>query len=288
MDANKIRVLLQAVDNGSLLATANQLGYTQAGLTHMMNSIENELGITLLRRGKFGVRLTDEGERLLPLFEELLAVEKKIEHEASLILEQKASLIRLSAIASVIRTWLPDVMRAFQRENPEISFEVKEGDDRLYQQFDQGRADICITSNMVEREDFIPLMTDDFFAVLPKDYPLQEDGAFPLRRVEEEYFLFPSAASDCDVEKLLSGYGIKINKQTMYVDDNSAITMAARGFGVSMLPKLVLENCRENIRIAPLDLPCYRRIGMLYNQGRNASPAVKKFAAFLRSWFAEQ
>ena len=71
MDINKVKVLIYAVDNGSLLTAATKLGYTQAGLTHMMNSLESELGVVLLHRGKFGVRLTEEGERLMPLFKEL-------------------------------------------------------------------------------------------------------------------------------------------------------------------------------------------------------------------------
>ena len=43
MDINKVKVLIYAVDNGSLLTAATKLGYTQAGLTHMMNSLESEL-----------------------------------------------------------------------------------------------------------------------------------------------------------------------------------------------------------------------------------------------------
>ena len=274
MDINKVKVLIYAVDNGSLLTTASKLGYTQAGLTHMMNSLESELGVVLLHRGKFGVRLTEEGERLMPLFKELVKASGKIETEVDLILKQKAS----------IRTWLPDVMRAFQLENPEISFEIKEGDDRLYEWFDEGQVDMCITTNLVKRDDFVPLARDDFFAVLPPEYPWREGEPFPLHKIETEHFLFPYCASDLDVEQQLAGYRVKPNKQTTYVDDNSAISMVAKGFGISLMPDLVLQTCRDQIKIAPLDLPCYRNIGMIYKSGKNASAAVKKFASFLKKW----
>ena len=214
MDINKVKVLIYAVDNGSLLTTASKLGYTQAGLTHMMNSLESELGVVLLHRGKFGVRLTEEGERLMPLFKELVKASGKIETEVDLILKQKASMIRIAAVASVIRTWLPDVMRAFQLENPEISFEIKEGDDRLYEWFDEGQVDMCITTNLVKRDDFVPLARDDFFAVLPPEYPWREGEPFPLHKIETEHFLFPYCASDLDVEQQLAGYRVKPNKQT--------------------------------------------------------------------------
>ena len=57
MDSKKIYALLTAIDCGSLTAAAEKLGYTQSGLTHMMNSLENELGLNLLVRSKSGVHL---------------------------------------------------------------------------------------------------------------------------------------------------------------------------------------------------------------------------------------
>lgn len=283
MDANKVRIFLRAVENGSLLKTASQLGYTQAGLTHMMNTLENETGVKLLQRGKFGIRLTEEGRRLLPYFKELVSAEEKILKEAELIQKQKASVIRLAAVSSVIRTWLPDAMRIFQEENEGIYFEIKECDERIYETFDEGRADMCITSNILPRKDFIPLMKDDFFAVLPENYVLDEGAAFPLKKIEEESFLFPFSARDWDVEQTLKKYGISLNRRTILVDDNSAAAMVAKGFGVSLLPALVLEDCRERVKIAETDLPCSRRIGMIYDDSKKGRAAVKKFAAFLKN-----
>ena len=63
MDIKKVQALLAAVDRGSLTAAASDLGYTQSGLTHMMNSLEIELGLNLLVRSKSGVRLSPCGGR---------------------------------------------------------------------------------------------------------------------------------------------------------------------------------------------------------------------------------
>ena len=53
MDSKKIYALLAAIDCGSLTAAAEKLGYTQSGLTHMMNSLEIELGLNLLVRSEY-------------------------------------------------------------------------------------------------------------------------------------------------------------------------------------------------------------------------------------------
>ena len=58
MDTKKTRALLLALEKGSLTAAAEELGYTQSGLTHMMNSLEDEAGISLLVRSKVGPKQT--------------------------------------------------------------------------------------------------------------------------------------------------------------------------------------------------------------------------------------
>ena len=63
MESKKLEALLMAVDLGSFTKAAEVMGYTQSGLTHMMNSLEREVGFTLLERGRGGVRLTKDGGR---------------------------------------------------------------------------------------------------------------------------------------------------------------------------------------------------------------------------------
>ncbi|MCR4805723.1 MAG: LysR family transcriptional regulator, partial [Clostridia bacterium] len=48
MDTEKCKVLLKAVDLGSFTKAAEELGYTPSGVTHMMNALEEDLGVTLL------------------------------------------------------------------------------------------------------------------------------------------------------------------------------------------------------------------------------------------------
>ena len=64
MDTKKLDAFLLAVERGSLTAAASEMGYTQSGLTNMMNALENELGLKLLTRNKSGVGLTAEGQAL--------------------------------------------------------------------------------------------------------------------------------------------------------------------------------------------------------------------------------
>ena len=47
MESKKLEALLMAVDLGSFTKAAEVMGYTQSGLTHMMNSLEKDIGFTV-------------------------------------------------------------------------------------------------------------------------------------------------------------------------------------------------------------------------------------------------
>lgn len=51
MDTKKLEALLTAVELGSFTRAAEVLGYTQSGLTHMMNSLEKDIGFTVPAAG---------------------------------------------------------------------------------------------------------------------------------------------------------------------------------------------------------------------------------------------
>ena len=50
VDSKKLEILMTAVDLGSFTKTSEVVGYTQSGLTHMMDALEKEVGFPLLQR----------------------------------------------------------------------------------------------------------------------------------------------------------------------------------------------------------------------------------------------
>ena len=66
MDVRKYEAFQKAVEFGNLSRAADFLGYTQPAVSQMISSMEDEFAVKLLIRSRTGVRLTPEGERLLP------------------------------------------------------------------------------------------------------------------------------------------------------------------------------------------------------------------------------
>ena len=81
MDTKKFEAMVTAVTQGSFTRAADMLGYTQSGLTHMMNALEGEVGFRLLERGHFGIRLTPDGARIMPLIHQFLEASDRLSEE---------------------------------------------------------------------------------------------------------------------------------------------------------------------------------------------------------------
>ena len=72
MNIKKYEAFIRAVELGSLSKAAEELGYTQSGISHMMQSLEEEVGFPLLVRTSSGILPNAEGETLLPAIRRLL------------------------------------------------------------------------------------------------------------------------------------------------------------------------------------------------------------------------
>jgi DNA-binding transcriptional LysR family regulator len=66
LDLQLLRAFLAVAEAGSVSAAAEQLGYSQPGLSHRIQTLERELGAVLFRRRGNGMTLTREGQLLLP------------------------------------------------------------------------------------------------------------------------------------------------------------------------------------------------------------------------------
>ena len=77
MESARCKAFMYAADTGSFTKAAERLNYTPSGVSQLVGALENETGLTLLKRTRKGVTLTSDGEILLPAVREFL--EKEME-----------------------------------------------------------------------------------------------------------------------------------------------------------------------------------------------------------------
>ena len=278
MDTKKLEALVVSVELGSFTRAAEQLGYTQSGLTHMMNSLEKDIGFTVLVRGRSGVQLTPAGQRIFPLVQECLAGSAALEREISLINSHKEDSVRVAAYESIARHWLPEVIQQFRREHPDVTVDIQMGSvDEVYRWVLEDRVDMCFASQQdYNTLDWTPLRDDELLAILPPDYP-DGDNAFPIEFFNGQEFLMPSMGFDKDILRVLNEHGVMPLIRTTQVSDSAVISMVEHGLGVSVLSRLVLRGRQNSVRALPLLPQAFRKLGIAARPRKELRPIVRKF-----------
>lgn len=127
MNVSQYEALIKALETGTLTQAAEELGYTQSGLTRALNALESQFGFKLLRRDRNGVQLTAEGQFLLPHIKTVLYDQYRLEECVNEINGLKSGLIRVGTFNSVSAQWLPGMIKRFQADYPGIRFELLHG-----------------------------------------------------------------------------------------------------------------------------------------------------------------
>lgn len=280
MESKKLEALLMAVDLGSFTKAAEVLGYTQSGLTHMMNSLEKEVGFTLLERGRSGVRLTEEGERIAPAVREFLQANARLDSVIEQVDSSRTEIIRVSAYASIAMHWLPGIIQRFREECPDVDVDIRMADhvDVPYELLAQGKMDAILVSPQDEGQyEWVHLADDPMFAVLPKDFDTQGMTAFPLAAFEARDFIMPSQGFDKDIMRIFNRIGVKPHILPTWVDDPTVISMVSHGLGVSMMTELTVRGRTDGVKLLPVEPASSRELGLAVRSLDAASDGLRHF-----------
>ena len=279
MDSKKLEILMTAADLGSFTKASEVVGYTQSGLTHMMDALEREVGFPLLQRSHNGIRLSEQGRQLMPAIREFLQANANLENQIRSIAERKSEVIRVAAYASIAMHWMPEILYRFRRICPEVSVDLRMVDHALepYELLERGETDVIFASRQLGRDcDWVPLYSDWMYAILPKDYPLNGRKAFPLQEFEGQEFLMPYGSFDLDVKAALEPEGVHVNEKICRFDDETVIRMVGRGLGVSMMSELMVRGRTDGVLCVPVDPPAKRELGMGTGARRSASGSIQQ------------
>ncbi len=280
MESKKLEALLMAVDLGSFTKAAEVLGYTQSGLTHMMNSLEKEVGFTLLERGRSGVRLTEEGERIAPAVREFLQANARLDSVIEQVASSRTEIIRVSAYASIAMHWLPGIIQRFREECPDVDVDIRMADhvDVPYELLAQGKMDAILVSPQDEGQyEWVHLADDPMFAVLPRDFDTQGMTAFPLAAFEARDFIMPSQGFDKDIMRIFNRTGVKPHILPTWVDDPTVISMVSHGLGVSMMTELTVRGRTDGVKLLPVEPASSRELGLAVRSLDAASDGLRHF-----------
>lgn len=278
MDSKKLEILLTAAELGSLTKASEVCGYTQSGLTHMMNSLEKEIGFPLLMRDHSGIHLTPQGNELVPAIREFLQASADLENQIKALNEKKTEVIRIAAYASISMHWMPEILYRFKRLCPGVNVDLRMVDHALepFELLESGQTDVIFASRQnYSCCEWIPLYEEKMYAILPADYPLNGRKTFPIKEFEGQEFLMPYGKFELDVNAVCKASGIELNSQLCRVDDETVIRMVSKGLGVSMMAELMIRGRSYDTQCIPVTPAARRELGMGTHINKKDTESIK-------------
>lgn len=283
MNLQKYQAFVKTVQLGSFTKAAEALHYSQSGISRMVADLEDEWRITLLKRHKGGVTLTSDGARVLPYAKSLCEEFEKLQVQVDEINGLQSGLIRIATFSSGASQWLPNIIKDFQADYPNIVYEIMLGDyTEIEQWIMDGTADCGFIPLPVDPSlETVFLERDQMMVALPADHPLAKAKTFPLKALDNEPFMILEKGAGAEVEAIFKRRGIRPRINFTTWDDYAIMAMIEKGLGISILTEMIMRRCPYNIVALSLDEPVYRNIVLAFRGKDRSSLALRRFVEYL-------
>lgn len=282
MDIHQYEVLLSLAETKNITRTAELLGYSQPGVSHILKNIEKELGFPVVIREKYGVNLTTDGELLLPYIREVMSTNEKLQQTIASIKGLEYGRVTIGAYSSVAIHLLPQILRDYKEEHPGIEIDIREGGaDNILEWLDNNMIDFAFISRPYARTmDFFSYGKDPLLAVLPGDYVVKNPERFDMENFEGRPFVISAAGNDFDIHNALECSGITPNFRYSALDDQTILSMVEKKLGVSILTRLICVGSSYDVKLIPVYPEYYREMGIGMKSYKRLSPAAKNFVDY--------
>lgn len=251
---------------------------TQGALSKQIRKLENELGITLIRRNTRKFELSKEGEIFLSYAKKMTGT-----YEEMLKNVQKNQEIKIGCMPVLAPYHFARLVADFRKEYPDIKLVI---DERIASEIQENsdRYDFLILrENMMEDQKkfrFSPLYDDKLCAVLYEKHPLYGRDRLQLKELKDDVFIFPERGSGSyevfykSCEK--AGFEPKIAFE--FPQANTIMSFVSEGVGVTITFSTVYREAKcAGVKMIPLEDELHSVISLFYRKNKPLDYAKKQF-----------
>ena len=284
------RIFHTVTQQGSFARAAQILHLTPSAISHAVASMEEACGFALFVRGKGGVSLTRNGEALYPVIRQILSADEAIMQTIGELNGVTRGTVKIGAFNSVCMTWLPHIVTSYKKKYPGVHIEINQGTyDDVVQWLKTGAVDIGFLSMESARDLTVrPLYRDRLMCVVPKGFKTKNPGYITPEEMRGENFVVQGDETDADIQAFLSKYRLSVRASCRVVDDLSTIAMVESGFGICILPSLILERAHGDVDTYPIEPAEYREFGIAVQNPSMLAPAVRQMMAHIEEYAAAE
>ncbi|WP_077530234.1 LysR family transcriptional regulator [Vreelandella utahensis] len=281
-----LEILMALHEKGTLGEAASHLCLTQSALSHAMHKLEEQSGARLWSKQGRRLQLTQAGNYLLELGQQLLPRLQEADATLRAFGEGRRGRLRIGMECHPCYEWLLTVVQPYLRRWPDVDLDViQKFRFNGLEALTQHRIDILITSDPVFSEALChtPVFDYELMLVAASENPLAGGGTVTPDRLSQARLIhFPVARERLDVfTHFLSPAGLEPVHQQEVEAMEIMLQLVAANRGVCTLPDWLAERYRDSHPIAT------RRLGeegvhkTLYLVYRQADASIDYLADFV-------
>jgi len=278
---------------GTFSDAAAKLELSQSAVSHAIATLEEELGVSLLSRGRQGAVLTPVGQEVTSEATRMLGLLKVIGRKAQDAKGLQGGLVRVVGFRSVATHVLPVVIEEFRKQYPGISVSIGEGNDvrGAEEIIRRGEADVGFTYLPVgDAFDAWELFRDDYIVLMPKAKAPDGEGPLTWEELSALPLILPLPEDGCrhNVDQYLVRNGQSVVPAYEVKEDSTVVGMVRRGLGITIIAQLAAEPIPDDVVVRQLPEPLERVIGVITLADALQTPPVFAFLDTLKETWQQK
>jgi DNA-binding transcriptional LysR family regulator len=289
MEIRQLQYFKQVCEDRSLSKAAENLYITQQGLSHAIQTLEKEIGVSLFLRSKNGVVPTEAAANFLDEVGDVLDAFEALKTKMRMMAESANGKVKVSLTPGAMSYLVPKLVSEFHERYPKIELKIVENPDTLCESYTaSGDVDMACTTGPVANEalEWFPLFTDDVVIMMRKDNPLAAREILDFKDLKNEKFILPPREfkwHDIIIDRCNEA-GFEPNIFYEVGDLNVTYNIIKENCGIGFMHKNLAESfgVRETV-IVPLapDKKLYWHLGIVKRKSAKLSYAAQIVAGYI-------
>lgn len=292
MDSRSLQLFLSLSETLHFGRSSEACHVSPSTLSRTLKQLEDDLGVRLFERDNRSVTLTHEGRLFQQYAREALAQWDLIRNE---LLAEAAELhgeISMYCSVTASYSFLYEILSRFRHDYPRIEIKLHTGDpDQSIAHAQSGDEDFAIAArpdNLPAGLDFKPIAVSPLLFIAPTGdlgFPRPPAGHPASDDWAEVPMILPEGGVARDrVDEWFRDLGIRPRIYAQIAGNEAIVSMVSLGFGIGVVPRIVLDNSPLAERVQVLDVRpelAPLEVGLFALEKKLKNPLVRAFWAQL-------
>ncbi|KAA6450882.1 acetoin biosynthesis transcriptional regulator AlsR [Bacillus swezeyi] len=284
MELRHLRYFMVVAEELHFGKAALRLQMTQPPLSQQIKQLENEIGVTLLKRSKRAVRLTAAGGVFLKQIKEGLSQIDQAVDMAQRTARGELGRLVIGFVGSATFEIMPPIIREYRNQFPSVKIELRElSTPNQVKALLNGHIDIGVLHPPLGNDELITNTVKKSHCVLalPKQHPLTKKTRVDLKDLEEESLIviakesWPSLYTEFNFLCEKAGFIPNIAQEA--TEYQMVIGLVSAGMGIAVVPTAAKRLFNLDVVYKEIeDLPLRAEWVTAYRKD-NRNPALRHF-----------